>query len=118
MPDGVLSKYGPGIGYRFPPDEKYTNQFVQFNDALANRYAGNTDREEKDEKERREEEIIRRRRRGRRAERQIERRGSDKEERDEKERRRGVIKRLFQKERSRKTRIGLNSSDISCFYSV
>lgn len=36
----VLAKYGPGIGFRFPPDESFATEFEQFFEAAAKRYCG------------------------------------------------------------------------------
>ena len=36
----ILKKYGPGIGYRFPPMEKYMELFKNFHKMLSERYKG------------------------------------------------------------------------------
>eukprot|EP00039_Didymoeca_costata_P019143 m.336404 g.336404 ORF g.336404 m.336404 type:complete len:654 (-) comp17844_c0_seq1:69-2030(-) len=36
----ILSKYGSGIGYRFPPDPKFTSRFSKFFTSLSARYKG------------------------------------------------------------------------------
>ncbi len=40
LPEGVLDRYGSGIGYRFPPAEQFIPQFESFFRALAARYRG------------------------------------------------------------------------------
>jgi len=40
LPESVLQKYGPGIGYRFPPDVNFTSDFISFHQMLAKRYQG------------------------------------------------------------------------------
>src|SRR5690606_22445244 len=40
LPPGILAQYGSGIGYRFPPDEQYLDDFNAFFTMLAARYAG------------------------------------------------------------------------------
>ena len=40
LPPQVLAKYGPGIGYRFPPSQNHTDSFIAFFTAVATRYRG------------------------------------------------------------------------------